>query len=56
MSKLFREDWELHKLRLLHADIREVTVLVDNPKHVVNFEWKDNSKEILYGSTVILEL
>lgn len=54
--KVFGEDWQLNKLRLLHVATREVTVPVNSSKHVLRFVWRENSKEVLYGSTATSEL
>lgn len=49
--KVFGEDWEFNRLRLLHVGTREVTDLVKMSGHVVTFAWNGNSKEILYTAT-----
>jgi len=46
--KVYGEDWEYNRLRVLHVATREVSTLVTAEVHVTDFAWSENSKIIAY--------
>ena len=49
-AKVYGENWEYDRLRLLNVDTREITTLVTSNDHVTDFAWKADSKEIAFCS------
>ena len=47
-AKVYGENWEYDRLRVVHVATREVRTLFDGKAHVSEFTWNDESTEIAY--------
>jgi dipeptidyl aminopeptidase/acylaminoacyl peptidase len=55
-AKVYGEDWEYARLRLLHVQTRQVSVVAEGDYHITSLAWSPDSKEIGFIKTKTSQL